>query len=39
VLGSSFASSSEIGNGCAASLPASTRQGVWQLDRKARSTL
>jgi polyphosphate kinase len=37
-LGSSFASSSEIANGWASSLPASTRQGVRQVEANARST-
>ena len=37
--GSSFATSSLIANGCASSLPASTRHGVRQLDTNARSTL
>ena len=36
-FGSSFETSSEIGNGCASSLPASTRHGVWQLETNARS--
>src|SRR5262249_14963342 len=38
-FGMSFATSSEIANGCASSLPASTRHGVRQLDTNARSTL
>ena len=37
-FGSSFASSSEIGSGCASSLPASTRHGVAQVETNARST-
>src|SRR5262249_1153991 len=37
--GSNLATSSEIGYGCASSLPASTRQGVRQPETKARSTL
>src|SRR5262249_38651201 len=38
-FGRSFETSSEIGYGCASSLPASTMHGVWQLETNARSTL